>query len=402
MNIKRENLPKSRVKLTIEIPAERAAGFFDDAYKKLAPTVDIKGFRPGQAPRMMTLEAIGHGRYHQTALDLALPQTYYQAVQQEKIIPVQPPAVSVKEFSEGKNFIYEAEVDVVPVIKLGDYKKLKIKYPSASLRAGKKLKIEVKKEEVDKVIEKLRYQSAIFNDVNRGAQPGDRVEMDFEGLVDKVKQDSLSSKNHPLILGQGSLIPGFEEKLEGMKKGEEKEFDLEVPQVKDRSQKKPAHFKVKIIDIKETILPEINDAFAKKFGHDNPEKLKQAIEKSILQEKEQRDRQALEKEVLDKVVASCHLDIPESLIEQEITRRLQQMQQQMGQGFPQYLEKIGKKIEDVRKEMRPSAENSARTGLVLGEIAKAEGLLKPGIKDQKEQQEVIRKTIDFLVKNAIR
>lgn len=397
MKIKRENLPKSRVRLTIKIEASKTDKFFEEAYKKLAPTVEIKGFRPGQAPRIMTLEAIGHGRYHQTALDIALPQTYYEAVQSEKIIPIQPPAVSVKEFNEGKDFIYEAEVDIVPEIKLGDYKKVKVNPPVG----GKKKDLEVKKEEINKVIEKLRYQSAIFNEANRPAKKGDRVEINFDGFVDNVKQENLVSKNHPIILGEGTLIPGFEKELEGMGKEEEKEFDLNVPHSTDKSKSRKAHFKVKMLDVKETILPETNDVFSKKFGHDTMDKLTKAIENSILEEKIMRDKQQLEKEVLEKIIEKCQIDIPESMIEQEISRRLTEIQQQMGPGFPKYLQSLGKNIEDIRKEMRVSAEKSVKIGLVLGEISKAEGIYKH-THDPKEQQEFIRKTVDKLVEEAIK
>lgn len=389
MKITRENLAKSRVKLTIEAPVERVKTFFDEAYKQLAPTVEIKGFRPGQAPKLLTIEAIGQGKYTQTALDAALQQVYYEAVQQEKIIPIQPPAVSVKEFAEDKPFSFEAQVDVVPQIKLGDYKKVKVKY--------KEPKIDANKEEVDKVINNLKHQAAAFKEVDRPAKNGDRVEIDFEGSVSGVKQDGLSSKNHPLVLGEGSLIAGFEKELAGLKKGEEKEFDLDVPHKTEKNKTQKTHFKVKMIDIKEVILPEENSEFAKKFGHDTTEKLRAAIAASIMEEKKTHDKQHLEQEVLEKVVATCKLEVPESLIEQEISRRLMSMQEQMGQGFPKYLESIGKKIEDIKKEMQPSAENSVKIGLVLGEIARAEGFVKGSIKDQKEQQEVIRKTIDKLV-----
>ena len=392
MKITRINLPKSRVKLTIEVPSDRTDKYFDDAYKKLAPAVEIKGFRAGQAPRAMTLESIGFGRYSQTAMDIALPETYYEAIQKEKIIPVQPPAVSVKEFSEGKPLIYEAEVDIVPMIKLCEYNKIKVKY--------QKPKLDVKKEELDKIFERLRYQAGIYNNVERAAKNGDRVEIDFEGLVDNVRQDNLTSKNHPLILGEGTLIPGFEKELIGMKKGDEKEFDIDVPHKTERGMKKKAHFKTKMLEVKEVILPELGNDFAKKFGHDDMEKLTKAIEEKLLEEKKINDKQILEKEVLGQVVSKCELEIPESLIEQETMRRISQIQSQMGQGFTKYLESIKKSMEDLKKDLRSSAIESAKTGLIIGEIAKSEGFLKSNIKDQKAHEEVIRKTVDFLVKSA--
>jgi trigger factor len=389
MKITKQNLPKSRIKLTVEVPAEETDKYFAKAYEKLAPSVEIKGFRPGQAPKLMVLESIGYGRYSQTALDIALPEVYYQAITEEKIIPVQPPAISVKEFNEGTPFIFDAEVDIVPEIKLCDYKKIHVKHESP--------KFEVKKEELDKILERLRYQNATFLPADKAAEEKDRIEIDFEGSIDGVVQENMTSKNHPLILGEGVMIPGFEKELVGMKKGDEREFDIDVPDAKDKNKKKRAHFKVKMVDIKQVVLPEIDGAFALKFGHEEPEQLIKAISEKLLEEKKLEDHLALEKKVLDKVVSGCKIELPESLIEQEISRRLMQLQEQMGPGFPKYLENMGKKMEDIRKELRPSAELSAKTGIILGEIAKEEGLLKPDMKDHKEQEEVIRKTIHKLI-----
>ncbi|OGD65967.1 trigger factor [Candidatus Berkelbacteria bacterium RIFCSPHIGHO2_12_FULL_36_9] len=401
MKVTRKNLPKSRIKLTIEVEAERTAKFFDSAYKKLAPSVDIKGFRPGQAPKIMTLEAIGTGRYHQTALDLALQETYFAAAKQEKIVPLHQPAVAIKEFSEGKSLIYDAEVDVIPEIKIGDYKKIKV--PAGE----KKTDFEVKKEEVEKVVEKLRYQSAIFNEISREARKGDRVEIDFDGFIDNVLQENLCSKNHPIILGEGALILGFEKELIGMKKGEEKEFDLDVPNIKDEKPHfakasrglRKAHFKVKMIDVKETVLPETDHDFAKKFGQDSMDKLTKAIEKSISDEKKLRSRQELENKVLDELIKDNKMEIPESLIEQEISLRIQGLEQKLGPAYNKYLENIGKKPEDLRHNYRELAEKTVKTGIILGEIARREGIYKH-THNKEEEKEIIRKTIDKLVEYA--
>lgn len=390
MNIKLERLPKSRVKITVDLDTKETEKYFEMAYEKLAPNVEIKGFRKGQAPKLLTLESIGFGRYSQEALDLALSNSYYEAIQKEKVVPIQPPSVSVKKFSEKEPLSYEAEVDVVPTIELSDYKSVKIKHD--------KVEHKVSKEEVEKVLEKIRYQKAIFNDIDRGAEKGDRVEIDFEGSVNNVVQENLCSKNYPLILGEGILLPGFEKEITGKKKNEKVEFDLEVPETKDRTKLKKAHFKVSINDVKETILPDLDEKFAKEFGHDNPEKLESAIEKSILDEKIKAEKDNLEAEVLKKVVEISKIDLPESLIEQEMTRRLTEMQNQMGPGFYKYLESIGKKIEDIKKDMRPISENSVKTGMILGEIARKEKFINEShTHDQKKQEEVIRKTIEMLV-----
>lgn len=397
MKIKLEKLPKSRVKLEIETPKEDLKKYFDQAYQKLSQQVNIKGFREGKAPRLMVIETVGFNRYNSTALDIALPQIYYQAIQQEKLIPISSPNVSVKQFSQDENFIFEAEVDLVPEIKLPDYKLVRVKSDlSTSLKAGSK-SFEVGEDEIEKVVKRLLYQSAKFTEVDRIAKEGDNIEIDFEGSVKGVKKENLCSKNYPLILGEKVLIPGFEEKLVGMKKGESKSFALGI---NSSAGEEKVDFQVKMNAVRDVKLPELNDEFAKKFGHQTVVKLSQAIGESIKLEKEQQNRLQIEQEILEKIANKTSIDVPESLIDQEINRKIASMQQQMGPVWQGYLDKIGKTIEDLRKEMHTGAEKQVKFGLILGEIAKDMGLLKGNLKTKEEQEKVIRKTMDRLIEIA--
>ncbi|EKD56196.1 MAG: hypothetical protein ACD_58C00273G0008 [uncultured bacterium] len=400
MKIKCEKLPKSKVKLEIEVLKEDLTKYFDEAYKKLSHQVNIKGFREGKAPKLMVIESVGLNRYNSTALDIALPQIYYQAVKDEKLVPICQPQVNIKQFGENENFIFDAEVDLMPEIKLGEYKKLKITLvPSSSRGKNQKLKInsEVTKEEIEKIIKRLRYQSAKFTGVDRGAKEGDNIEIDFDGSVKGVKRDNLQSKNYPLILGEKVLVPGFEDELVDMKKGEEKEFNLEV---KSSAGKEKVDFKVKMNAVRDVELPELDENFSKKFGHDSVDKLISAIGESIKVEKEQTYRAQLEHEILEQISEKSKLDVPESLIEQEVSRKITQMQQQMGAVWQQYLDKMGKTIEDLRKEIAPGAEKQVKFGLLLGEIARDMGLLKESAKTQQEQEKIVKETMDKLIEMA--
>ncbi len=393
MKHKLEKLPKSRVKITIEVPQDEMVKHFEEAYKKLAPTVDIKGFRPGFAPKSLTLEAIGFGRYQQAVLDAALPVSYSEAIRQNKIYPIHGPAVSIKQFGEDKDFIYEVEVDVIPEIKVADYKSVQVK----DIRK----KHEAKKEEIEKIFKNLQFREAKFNPISRTIKKGDWAEISYEGTIDKVKQENLSSSQYPLIIGENVLLEGFEEKLIGLKKGDKKEFDLNVPSVKDHAKTKKAHFSVTVNEVKESILPELNNDFAKKFGQPSLEKLKTAIEQNIIKEKEARDLQILESQILEKVVEKSELDIPESLVDQEINRRISQIQAQTGPGFQGFLQKMKKTVNDLRNDLRKDSEKSVKIGLLLGEIAKLENIApKHPVKDQKEQVEVTRKTLNKLIEYA--
>lgn len=385
MKIDVKKLPKSSVKLNIQVPNKDIQKYFDKAFTKLAPSVTIKGFRPGKAPKLMIIDAIGQGRYNSEALNLALSDVYVQALQQEKIIPLSQPAININQFSENQDLDFDAQVDVVPEIKIDGYKNIKVDF--------KKKEIAVKDEDIKKIIKRLRYQAAKFSDKADGAQNGDRIEIEFAGSIKGVQSEQHTSKNYPLVLGEGILVPGFEEKLVGMKKNESKNFKIKIG-------KDEIDFKVKMLDVKKADLPELNKEFAKKFGHDSVEKLEEAIGKGIVSEHEIQQRQELENKVLDVLVKKISIEMPEILIREEIARKIQQLQTQTGPGFNDFLAKSNKKITDLENDLRPSAEQSVKIGLALGEIAKDMGLFKEKPKTEADQREIVKKTIDKLIEIA--
>lgn len=394
MEIKHEKLPRARVKLTIEVPWEELNVFFDRAYEKLAPTVEIQGFRPGKAPRALIEEKIGHERLAHEALDLALAETYAEAATREKIFPLAGPAINIKSFDKVSNLIYEAEVDVLPEIKLGEYKKVRVK----------RNEIKVTDQDVEETLKHLREQKAIFHDVERPARENDRVEIDFEGSIGGVKQDSLTSKNHPVILGRKTLVEDFEKQLIGVKQGEEKKFTIDVLS-RDGKTKQRVDFIVKVHWVQEMVLPDFDQEFAKQFQAKDMTELRNLIRGDIQNHKSERENQRIEKEVVDKVSDMAKLEIPETLIENEISRQIGDLENQLvsyGQNLAGYLNSVNKSVEDLRGDLRPGAEKSVKNGLVLGEIARAEKFITPeaGKLDESKQMEAIRKTINFLVNNA--
>lgn len=404
MDIKLTKLPKSKVKLDITEDATKVKRYFNEAYDRLVSTVDIKGFRPGKAPRMLTIETIGRGKYNSEALNLALPQVYSAAVKEKKLVPVGSPKVNIISFGEDKPFHFEAEIDLLPEIKLGDYKKIKISY--------KKPKIEVKKEEVEKVVKRLAHQSAQYTVTADKAKKGDRMEISFTGKVKNIIKDKYTSKNYPFILGERVLMPKFEEKLIGAKKGDKKEFLLEVKSKsvgkngKIRIEKEKVDFEITVNEVWHVKLPELDQDFAKKFGHKNMSDLRLAIQKSIKQEKEQRERQILETKVLDEVLKKVEIEVPESLLEQEVDRRVEMIKKQTGPAFGKYLENIGKSLVELRSDIRPNAQKGVRISLALNEISKDMEHFDPKLlgtdmkKNHQIQQEAVKKTLDKLIEIA--
>ncbi len=388
-------LKHSRHEFEVEVPDGHMSTFFEAAYQRLAPSVEIKGFRPGQAPRALTIGKIGSSRYYQTALDLALPATYAEALHILGLRPVSPPEINVKQVSEGGVFVYAVAVDVIPEVDPGAYAKLKVKAPKANT------KVEVK--EINEVLERLRTQQATTKVVDRPAAPGDRVEIDYVGAVDHVARDDLSSQHFPVILGSGVLPKKLEDSLVGKKRGESYALDDTVPASPAGGGKDKVHFTVAVKEVMEVARPELDTKFAEQFGRTDAADLKSAIGTQLASEKEAQVRAALEAKVLGELLKRAKLEVPRSLVEEELTRRLDGIKAQLGQMFPKFLEQQKKTEEQVRTELEPEAERSVKTGLVLGEIAKREGFGSDRQKDEDDtafQRRVVRRTINFLVASA--
>jgi len=372
MKVKKEDFKKGKVKLLIELGPEKLLEYFKKQYEKLAPEVKISGFRPGKAPRKLIEEAIGQGRLLSESLDIAIQDSYVEAIKKEKLVPVCAPKIAISSYptwgleeSEIKDSLeYEAEFEVMPKVDLGDYSKIKI-----NKREIKK----VEDEDIEKVLTHLRRQKATFADIKRSAKKGDRIEISYEGSIKGVKKDAMTAKNHPLVLGDETLIPGFEDQIVGMKKGEKKKFDITFPadyRAKDFAGKK-ADFEVELIDIKEMNLPELDEKFAESFGHNKITELKEAIKKSLHTELEQKINSEIENELIEKMLPLLKVEVPEILIDQEVDRTITGMGEQIksrGLSFDKYLESIKKTNEDFRKEIRPTAERNVCIGFLLGKI----------------------------------
>ncbi len=383
-----KKLPHARHELQIEISAPKMAAYFDDAFQRLAATVEIKGFRKGQAPKLMVLQRIGQERYIQTALDIALPDAYAEAMYQFKLHPVAPPEVTVESYGEGAPLKFKVAVDVVPDVDLGDYAKVKVKKPDA--------KTTVEKKEVDEVLERLRKQQADVKPVERAAKDGDQIEIDYVGTVKGVKRDDLSSQHFPVILGSGVLPKKLDAACVGKKKGESFELD-------DTVEKDDVHFAVTVHAVNEVTLPAVDAAFAKQFGRENAEDLTKAIHDQLEQEKVHKARHELERAVIAAVLKQVKTELPKSLVDEEVSRRIHQIQEQLGVMFPKFLEQQKKTEDDIRKDLRSEAEESVKTGIVLGEIAKKEGFgndRQQGESDMAFQQRVVRRTLNFLIASA--
>ncbi len=376
LNIKRENLGKSKVKLLISIPPEMMRRYFDKVYNKLALQIEVKGFRPGKAPRNLTIMQIGENRITSEVIDSALKESYPQALNQEKLIPVSPPKINILKIvdliGDTAEIEYEAELELLPEVRIGKYKELRIKKQAPDNKASK--------DETNQVLSHLQRQHAQFKDIEHPAKKGDRVEIDFEGKDKGVILEHLSSKNYPVILGSKVLLPEFEKEIIGLKKDEEKTFSMNIGKEKSAqdgsaSGRKKVDFKVKVNQVQEVILPELNNDLAKKFQKNSLKELTQAISEDIIKQKDLTTKQNQENQLIEELLKISEVEVPEGLIEQEVRRTVERLKERVkvsGATFEQYLSSIKKTEEELKNDLKPQAEKTIKIGLILGEIGKKE------------------------------
>jgi trigger factor len=385
MKVTIEKLPKSQVKLTIEVEAADVQPFLDAATREESKKHPIKGFRPGSVPFDVMRSAIGDHHLIETALQKLVPKTYVDALMEhDEIEAIGRPEVATKEVEIGKNWIYEAMVAVLPDIELGEYKKLKEEKKSVS----------VDKKEVDAEIEALRKMRASYVTVPRGAQKGDRVDIDINVSADKVPLEDGNARKQTVIMGDSHLFPEFEAQLMDAKEGDLKEFPIKFPE--DHPQQdmrnRTIDFKVKVLTVQEEILPELDEKFAQGMGKfSNIEELKNKIEENLKLEKEEKEKLRVQQALLDQVVEKTVFhEIPDVLVEGEIDKMLAEMEEglsSMGLNLEQYQQQIKKSREELREGFKDQAIKRIKAGLTLRAIGKTENIEVP---DSEVEEEVTR------------
>ncbi len=379
MESKVEKLKHSRAKFTITATVKDLEHSVTHVLEHATANVAIKGFRPGKAPKSMLIQSIGKGRLLSEIVDHALPEFLQQAATKHTIPLIEAPAYTLDKLmelkedgslKEGTELIFTAEADYAPDVTVGDYSKIKIK--PAKVEA-------VTDKVIDETLNELADRRAAFTKVDRAAEKGDKVEIDFAGKHKGIPQDRLASKNYPVVLGTGTMIPGFEDELIGKKAGQSFAFEITFPKdyhAKDLAGEKVV-FDITVHSVEEKKLPEFDDAFAKQFGYKTLAELKEAIKQDRELAHGEQAKQKDEEAVLEAFLPLVKTDLPESLIERELDRQMDQLRDQVksiGADFGHYLQHLKKTEEELRQELRPQAEKAVKAGLGLGEVVKREKL----------------------------
>ncbi len=362
----KKKLKETKYQLEIEFSQKVMAEFEKEALKKLAKTLELKGFRKGKVPVAMAEKHLSKEKVTQQALGLALPEVYARAVQETKLRPIGPPEIKIKEFKPKKPILLEALVEVLPKIELPDFKKIKIKRESTKLT----------EQELKQGLENLQKRLAEYTDKKSPAKKGDWVEIDFEGSVRGAKIEQLSSQTHPFVLGEGGFIKGFEEQIKGMKKGEEKEFKLSLP--KNHPQKmladKKVDFKLKLNKVKKVKLSSLKE-LAKKLGAKSEADFKKRFKKAQEAQKKETVDKKFEQRLVAEVIDKAKLELPKGLISQEYQRISEQHKKDLAaqkMTIEDYLERFKIDQKELEKNLNETAKQNVKVALVMAEISQQE------------------------------
>ena len=407
MKTQLERLPNSRVKLKIELSEDEFAQYYQRVFLRLSSQTDVKGFRPGKAPEDLIRNKIGEDKIFQEALEMCLPATFFEAVKKEKLQPVADPDIKVEKYNNDQPLVYTAEIDILPDFKLPDYRKFKIQNS----------KIKISEKEVQDSMKGLQKAYATYEDKKEPAEKGDKVEIDFAGSIKGAKIEQLTSKNHPLILGEGGFVPGFEEKLVGLKAGQNKEFDYTMPD-KLRDQflvGKKVKFKVKMLKVQKVVLPKLDDEFAQKIAKGKKlAQVKKEVGESLQKRAELEEKKKAEAELLNKLAEKTEMEIPRSLVKNQQYKMMTDIQKDIeSRGIPlaKYLESIGKTEDELNREMATQAGKSVKIGLIIGKIKEAEKITASKAEIDKElamakrsgypieDEELVKKRIKISLEN---
>jgi len=311
-------------RLLVDLPAERVEAEMDKKLKDLARHVRLDGFRPGKVP-MRTIKQRFGNQVRQETYGTLIQETLYEAASEHKLMPAGEPQIELREAAEQGGLGYTAIFEVMPEVKLGDLSGQSLSRPVA----------QVLESDIDAMIEKLRKQRTVWNEVDRGAQDGDTVHMDFKGKIDGELFEGGSAENAPLVLGSGSMIEGFESGLLGAKAGDERTLEVKFPDDyrAEHLAGKDATFDVKVLKVAEPRLPELDEEFVKAFGVEDGtiESMRSDISKNMRHELKKKLDSITKERVMDVLIAANPMDIPKAMVANEAERMKQQMLQDMEQ-----------------------------------------------------------------------
>ena len=369
MNVKVEKKENSKVEIEFTMDKKQFEEELEKAYKQNAKKFKVPGFRAGMVPRAIVEQTYGESVLYEFVIENTVDDAYRTAVVENNLEIVSRPELDIKQIGKDKDFIFVVNVCVKPEATVKDYKGIEVK----------KVSTRVTKKDVEAELEKIREKNArIVTVEDRELKNGDISIIDFEGFTDGKAFEGGKAENFELTIGSGQFISGFEDQMIGMKVDEQREINVKFPEeyhAKDLAGK-DATFKVKLHEIKEKVLPEIDDEFAKDVSEfDNLEDYKKDLNKKIKADKENHAKMDMEQEAIDKFIEKVEVNIPEEMIDSEVDKMVEEMNANLsyqGLNIDQYLQYMGTTLDEYKKQMRDQAQRRIKLDLGLEYVAKEE------------------------------
>ena len=383
MSVQVEKLENNMAKLTIEVAAEEFVAATKKAYNKNKNQISVQGFRKGKAPQALIEKLYGASIFYEDAANDLIPGAYEAAAKESGLDITSYPSIDVVQVEKGKPFIFTAEVALRPDVELGEYKGVEIEKVSA----------EVTEEDIEAEIKKVQEQNAREVTVDRPAENGDTVMIDYEGSVAGELFEGGSAEGYGLVLGSGSFIPGFEDQLVGASAGADVDVHVTFPEAYHAEDLagKEALFKVKVHEVKAKDYPIVDDEFAQDVSDfDTLEEYKEDLKKNLAEKKVQEAKAEKQQKVMDVVVANAKMDIPEAMVRKSTDDMMNQYAQELGaQGLSMdvYFKYTGMTPQQLAEQLKPQALANIKNRLVLDAIVAAENI---EITDEEIEAEIQR------------
>ena len=369
MNVKSVEKENGKAKVVVEIDKPEFEQALNKAYAKCRKDIMLPGFRKGKAPRKMVESMYGATVFYEDAVNEIFPEIYTTAIVDQQLKAVGSPSVSNMDTPDEGGVVLTIETELYPEVTLGQYKGIEVP----------KREVKVEESEVDAEVNRMAERNARIETVDRAAQMGDTVVIDFEGFEGGKPFQGGKAEDYSLTLGSGSFIPGFEEALVGAVAGEERDVNVTFPEnyAKELAGK-PAVFKCKVHEVKESIKPELDDEFAKDVSEfDTLDALKNDICARFTKSREEQNERAFESSAVQLAAANMTCNVPACMIDEQVDHQIEQFAYQLqsqGMKMEDYTKMIGGNLSSLRQSMRPMAEQTVRSDILLSEIARAENL----------------------------
>lgn len=359
-----------RANISVEFDTKELLNAKKQAINELRGEVEVKGFRKGSAPDEVVQREVGEEHINKETIELVAAKAYPQLIKEHKLRALGNPHVEIKKFVPMASLELVFSINVMPEVRLPDYKKIKKQNP----------KIEVTAKEVNDVIEGLRQRAAERSLVNRNSKTGDEIVINMQGTHQGKPVPGTDAKDYTVFIGSNRFVPGFEENLVGLKAGDNKKFKVTFPKNYPETwlQNKQVEFSVEVKSVKGVKLPDIDNKLAAKIGpFKDLDELKKDVEKQLHIEKEQAARRNLTDEIVSEVIDGSTLSPPADLVEHQFKHLWADFEQNInkrGQQLDEYLKEVNKNREEVEGMLKKEAAHRVKTALVLSEIAKKEGI----------------------------